>query len=337
MCVVSKSKTNDHFTKQSLGTGESDIFNSDLSAKPGLFPELDDVNYPSKLLEALKKEKAQRDQEAEDCPPVIAHRLRLRGFHKYRTAAYIHDQGKLGKNGRDHYTKWPNYPKEVLDAAKASGVIPEKSYETLSNGEKWKAVMAFPREGSPSKYSKDSKRFLLSNVNQHKADRDNFYLTGSWQPYQWTAHHLIPHELLSEKNLGNEAYLLLQQSGYDINNGHNGIITPACAWAVPMHQVLQHKGNHPAYSEFAQQQIASVESSLKTLADQVKSQTPAKDHKTVLADVLDELTKKEALLWKRILKLSAVVVPETLRGSQTSRPFVAFARGKSIFPFGVLS
>ncbi|WP_095986060.1 AHH domain-containing protein [Cystobacter fuscus] len=288
-------------------------------------------------MEELKKDKQQRDKEAEDCPPVIAHRRRLRGFHKYRTAAYIHDQGKLSKIGRDHYTKRPDYGKDALDAALASGLIRQTTYDTLSDDKKWKDAMAFPREGSPSKYSKDSKRFVLSNVNQHKTEKDNFYLTGSWYPYQWTAHHLIPHELLSEKNLGDKEYELLQQSGYDVNNGHNGIIAPACSWAVPMHQIVQHKGNHNAYTEFVKREIASVKSSLKTLADQVRQQTPPKDHKTVLADILDELTKKEQVLWNRLLKISAAVVPEVLRGSPTTRPFVSFKRGKSLFPFGVLS
>ncbi|RKH44952.1 AHH domain-containing protein [Corallococcus sicarius] len=334
---MSKAKKNDHFTKQPLGAGESDIFNPDLSAKPGLFPELDDVDYPAKLLEELKKDKQQQDREAEDCPPAIAHRRRLRGFHKYRTAAYIHDQGKLGKNGRDRYTKRPEYGKQALDGALASGLIGQKTYDVLSDEQKWKDAMAFPREGSPSKYSKDSKRFLLSNVNQHKTEQDKFYLTGSWYPYQWTAHHLIPHELLSEKSLGDKEYELLQQSGYDVNNGHNGIIAPACSWAVPMHQVIQHKGNHPAYTEFVLIEIASVKSALKTLADQVKEANPPKDHKTVLADVLGDLTQKEQVLWNRLLKISAAVVPEALKASQGASSFVSFARGKSLFPFGVLS
>lgn len=151
------------------------------------------------------------------------------------------------------------------------------------------------------------------------------------------SHHLIPHELLSEKNLGDKEYELLQQSGYDVNNGHNGIVAPACAWAVPMHQIVQHKGNHNAYTQFVEKQIASVVKSLKTLADQVKQQTPPKDHKTVLADVLEQLTKKEQLLFNRILAISAAVVPEALKGTQSARPFVSFARGKSLFPFGVLS
>ncbi|MFP2907956.1 AHH domain-containing protein [Pyxidicoccus sp. 3LFB2] len=333
---MSKAKKNDNFTKQPLATGESAIFNPDLSVKPGLFPELDDVNYPAKLMEELKKDKQAAEKQEDDCPPDIAHRRRLRGFHKYRTAAYTHDQGKLSKNGRDHYTKRPDYGKEALDGALASGLISQKSYDTLSDAKKWKDSMAFPREGSPSKYNKDAKRFVLSNVNQHKTEKDNFYLTGSWYPYQWTAHHLIPHELVSEKNLGDMEYQLLQKSGYDVNNGHNGIIAPACSWAVPMHQLVQHKGNHNAYTQVVMRELASVKKSLTTLAKQAK-QTPPKDHKTVLADVLNELTKKEQLLFERILTLSAAVVPEALKGTQTARPFISFARGKSLFPFGVLS
>ncbi|SEK53745.1 A nuclease family of the HNH/ENDO VII superfamily with conserved AHH [Stigmatella aurantiaca] len=337
---MSKPKKSDNFTKQPLGSGASDIFNPDLSAKPTFFPELDDKDYPAELLEELKKDKQQQDKEAEDaCPPEPKRPIRLRGFHKYRTAAYIHDQGKLGKNGRDYYTKRPDYGKETLDAALASGLISQRTYDILSDDKKWKDAMAFPREGSPSKYSKYSKRFLLSNINRHKADEDNFYLTGSWYPYQWTAHHLIPHEALSGKNLSSDEYDLLVESGYDVNNGHNGIIAPACSWAVPMHQIIQHKGSHDMYTEFVERLIASVKGSLKTLADQTQQQTPPKDHKTVLADVLDELTKKEQVLWNRLLKISATVVPEVMRGSQAARTFVvSFKRnkGKSLYPFGVL-
>ncbi|HYO54398.1 AHH domain-containing protein [Archangium sp.] len=288
---MAKSKTNKKGTKQSLGDGASDIFNQDLSVKPGHFPELDDENYPAKLKEELQKDKQQRETE-----------------------------------------------------------------------------MAFPHKDSPSKYERDSKLFLLQNINrpngkltlkqvmqeaspeQLSGDKkqlkdllakkrdEGLYLTGSWLPYQWTAHHLIPHELLSEKELGETGYQLLQESGYDINNGHNGIITPACSWAVPMHCVIQHKGNHPAYSEFVLNELVGVKKTLKTLASQVQAQKDnPPDHKTVTADVLDRLTKLEDRLWQRVLDLSHKVVPEALRGNQSQHPHVSFARGKSVFPFGVLS
>lgn len=358
-------KANPKGTKQPLGDGASDIFKQDLSVKPGHFPELDDVDYPAKLKEELQKDKQQREKEEKDCPPVTARRRRQRGFHKYRTAAYIHDQGQLGKNGRDHYRKRPDYGEETLKAAVG---ITEKTREVLSSAEKWKKAMAFPQENSPPKYERGSRLFLLQNINrpngklalkqvmkeatQEQLERgrkhllellaqkrdEGLYLTGAWFPYRWTAHHLIPHELLTEAKLGATGYQLLMESGYDVNNGHNGIITPACSWAVPMHCVIQHKSNHPAYSEFVMGELVNVKKTLDALAAQVEAQKDnPQDHKTVVADVLDRLTKLEDRLWQRMLALSRRVVPEAMRGNQSQTPHVSFARGKSVFPFGVLS
>ncbi|MFP2930626.1 AHH domain-containing protein [Pyxidicoccus sp. 3LG] len=321
--------------QQPLGTGESEIFNDDLSVKPGNFPELDDANYPAKLKQELQKEQAEKDRQKDDCPPALASRRRIRGFHKYRTAAYIHDQG-----GRGHFNVKPDYGEEKLEAALGSGIINDKSYNTLSDDSKWKSAMAFPREDSPKPYSKEAQRFLLTNMNYkqspaQKTDED--WVTGPWVPYQWTAHHLIPHELLTEKELGAAEYQLLMESGYDVNNGHNGIIAPMCDWAVPMHCVLQHLGNHPNYTGKVIGMLAGVKRSLGKLAAQVKQKKM--DHSHAHAALLDQLTKIENELWSYLLDLSRQVVPEALQGNQLSHPHVAFVRnkGQSLYRFGVLT
>lgn len=317
-----------------LGQGESDIFNEDLSVKPGNFPELDDRNYPQELVSKLKQE-----QQGESCPPANRRpRTLLRGFHKYRTAAYIHDQGG-GHNADRHYARWPAYEAQLLKKALEDGTISQQTHDVLASESTWKAELAFPREGSPQRYGRGSERFLLVNVWQHQSKGDSFFLTGQHRPYKWTAHHLIPHELLQEKTPGKrngldrDVYNLLVQSGYDVNNGHNGIITPANEWDAPLHCIIQHVGSHPAYSLYALKLIRNTIASLSKILD-----APPRDHRQALAEILENLTRCENDLWHHIAKLSENIIYTALNGEQATNAHIVHQKGKKTFSrFGILT
>ncbi|KFA92786.1 AHH domain-containing protein [Archangium violaceum] len=339
-------KLKDFEDPQKLQDGESEIFNPDLSAKAGNFPELDDANYPQKLIQELKKKKDENDKEADNCPPERPPQTYLRGFHKYRTAAYIHDQ-KGGHNGDGHFKKWPDYGTQVLEDASYAEIITPEQLALLKEQSAWEEHAAFPMNGLQGKYSRKSERFLITHVRQHKFKsvavgknnvRDRI-VTGQHKPYRWTAHHLIPHELLQLKagkkkqGLENDEYDLLIQSGYDINNGHNGIIIPGTDWGVPFHCIIRHCGNHAAYTTYAKELITDVISGLQALADE-----PPTDHKSALANVLQKLTDAEDELWLHVINLGKQHVPSALKGEKISAPQVTQRKGKKTFSnFAILN
>src|SRR6185503_6446963 len=80
---------------------------------------------------------------------------------------------------------------------------------------------------------------------------------GQKWPYAWEAHHMLPGSsfyYMMKVNGQDRAPYTYQQmrlilvSDYNINHGHNIINLPDESWAVPVHALIQHPGDHPQYT-----------------------------------------------------------------------------------------
>lgn len=147
-------------------------------------------------------------------------------------------------------------------------------------------------------------------------------LTGQNQPYPWQAHHMIPGEAFyTEDSTGKplfdktENFDILLQTPYDIDHGHNMIMLPYVAWAVPVHALLQHPNNHNGYTAEVMQRLKRIDTRIDTLRGQKKK------HEAIVANVFDDLKKLETKLWKDLLKESRAAVRSAAEGQLYEGPY----------------
>jgi A nuclease family of the HNH/ENDO VII superfamily with conserved AHH len=145
--------------------------------------------------------------------------------------------------------------------------------------------------------------------------------SGAKWPYAWEAHHMIPGEVFTHMKNGAEGggepvftpeqYDLLLKSDYDINNGHNIIMLPDEAWAVPIHVLLQHPSNHPEYTKMVIMQCQTISEMLQSEVAKKK-----KDHKELTKPIVQELHDLEDDLWDYLVDLSKRVVNAVIEGQE---------------------
>jgi hypothetical protein len=167
----------------------------------------------------------------------------------------------------------------------------------------------FPHLG-PAPFQAD----VQSRASITQAINFNPSLTGQSQPYPWQAHHLIPGEAFyTEDSTGQpvfdrtDNFDILLQTPYDIDHGHNMILLPYVAWAVPVHALMQHPNNHNGYTTEVLQRLKRIDSRIDILRGQ------GKKHEALVANVFEDLKKLETKLWKDLLEESRAAV----RGAAT--------------------
>ncbi|NMO15317.1 AHH domain-containing protein [Pyxidicoccus fallax] len=147
-------------------------------------------------------------------------------------------------------------------------------------------------------------------------------LTGQSQPYPWRAHHLIPGEAFYTEGFNGkppfpkqENFDVVLQTPYDIDHGHNLILLPALAWAVPVHALMQHPNNHNGYTKDVMQRLRRVDSRIDILRGQ------AMEHKALVANVFEDLKRLEADLWNELLEESRAAVRGAAEGELYTGPW----------------
>jgi hypothetical protein len=146
-------------------------------------------------------------------------------------------------------------------------------------------------------------------------------LTGQSQPYPWRAHHLIPGEAFYTEDVDGEDvfeednFRVLLKAPYDIDHGHNLILLPALAWAVPVHALMQHPNNHNNYTLTVMQRMKRIDEQLSTLRGKVRK------HESLVAKVFENLQKLETALWDALLEESRTAVRGAAEGHLYEGPW----------------
>jgi hypothetical protein len=164
---------------------------------------------------------------------------------------------------------------------------------------------------------------------------------GQKWPYAWEAHHIIPGSAYyyvnkvsgkEEHVFTYQQYRLILQCDYNINHGHNVIMLPDEAWAVPIHALIQHPGDHPNYTQLVMEKLREL---AKELQEKIDQKQP---HKALVADVFEQLKDLEEELWGYLVRLSRSLVDALTDGLEFVHPHVRYApeQGTSTYEWGAL-
>jgi hypothetical protein len=164
---------------------------------------------------------------------------------------------------------------------------------------------------------------------------------GQKWPYAWEAHHMLPGSAFYYVNKVNgkeehvftyQQYRLILQCDYNINHGHNIINLPDEAWAVPVHALIQHPGDHPRYTQLVMEKLREISKKLQKKIDQKEP------HKALVEDVFEKLKELEDFFWGYLVKLSRSLVAAITEGQEFVHPHVRYApdKGTSTYEWGSL-
>ncbi|WNG54206.1 hypothetical protein F0U59_04950 [Archangium gephyra] len=150
----------------------------------------------------------------------------------------------------------------------------------------------------------------------------NTEFSGQQRPYRWQAHHMIPGEAFYTEDSNGvpifdkpKNFDILLQTPYDIDHGHNMIILPGEAWAVPVHALLQHPNNHNNYTMAVMRRLKRIDSDIDTLRGE------GKPHEAIVAEVFEALKRLEADLWVDLLDESRTAVRGAAEGHRYDGPW----------------
>ncbi|NVJ28510.1 AHH domain-containing protein [Myxococcus sp. AM011] len=158
-------------------------------------------------------------------------------------------------------------------------------------------------------------------------------------PYAWEAHHILPgsafyYELKDGPAFTYKQLRLILQSEYNLNHGHNIIMLPDQAWAVPIHALLQHPGDHPLYTQQVMEEMKAISRKLQKEID------AHKDHSALATRIFEHLKNLEEKYWDVLVELSRAVVESVTKGKQYVHEFVRYApkdtKAKSRYDWGSL-
>ncbi|MBZ4417485.1 AHH domain-containing protein [Myxococcus sp. RHSTA-1-4] len=175
----------------------------------------------------------------------------------------------------------------------------------------------FPHLG-PAAFQAD----VQSRASISQPSNFNPELTGQSLPYPWRAHHLIPGEAFyTEDSEGElifdkeENFDIVLQTPYDIDHGHNLILLPSLAWAVPVHALMQHPNNHNGYTKDVMHRMKSIDNQVDTLRGK------RLEHAAIVANVFEELKSLESDLWDELLDESRAAVRGAAEGRLHDGPW----------------
>ena len=81
-------------------------------------------------------------------------------------------------------------------------------------------------------------------------------------PYVNQGHHLVPCDAFGDKYFNLDQRELLLRVRYDVNNGKNIIFLPTRARDCQFHNLPQHNGSHPGYTNLVDTDMSAVKQSL---------------------------------------------------------------------------
>lgn len=184
----------------------------------------------------------------------------------------------------------------------------------------------------------DRYRFNAYDENFNPGAKCGKKKAGQRYPYVWEAHHMLPGSAFyyeePPKGPCFEAWQirLILQSKYNINHGHNMIPLPDRSWPVMIHQVPQHPGDHPVYTQVVMKWLRAVARDLAKLKAKKASHPDMKD------TVFDDLKTKEDDAWKFLVRLGKRLARLFAAGKKTKVPWVTYGTedNPKKFPRGAL-
>ena len=140
-------------------------------------------------------------------------------------------------------------------------------------------------------------------------------VAGQIFPYVWEAHHLLPgsafyYETDDGPVFTEKQYEILLSSPYNINRGHNIIMLPKNALAVPVHKLLQHPSDHPEYTQKVMKDLRGLRKDLQRLID------TERPHKAIKAKLKEQLKNLESGCWDLLVALGRRSVERVASGAR---------------------
>ena len=253
---------------------------------------------PPPDLESGAKEKDQKAPHADGSLPSVA--VLAKGYrYAERGSVYLRAQ-----NGRGVYQQVDEeYVKEEFGELNAR----------------------FPDPGAPQNFDPGA-RHLTTGVKAKQR-----------YPYTWEAHHLLPGSAFYYENEAGPAftqqqYEILLATDYNINNGHNIIMLPKQAPAVPVHKLIQHPSDHPEYTQLVMTDLQVLSENLQALVDQTSG------HEAVKASLEADLNRLEQKYWKYVVGLGRKSIRLVSAGEQLQEASVRYrAKSGTIYSWGALA
>jgi hypothetical protein len=196
----------------------------------------------------------------------------------------------------------------------------------------------FPSAANPQNFNPSAKD--IAPVAKGKKPKP----AGQAYPYVWEAHHILPGSAFYYHTPINDPdeeptpcftpaqRRLILQSDYNLNHGHNIIFLPDECWAVPIHSLLQHPGDHPVYTQLVMKGMKEISERIEKLKN--------KSHDEIKGALFKELQQLENRYWKFIVNLSKEVVTGLVAGLKIDRPWVTFQtkdkKNPTIYEWGAL-
>ncbi|KFE70575.1 AHH domain-containing protein [Hyalangium minutum] len=249
--------------------------------------------------------------------------------------------------------------KKAKAKAKAKG-LPHASTDdplkgVLGKGDKYaqRAHDYLLTNGGRNKVYQDLSHHHVKRINRKKLEHfkfpggpvENFNPSAKYKgkkagqrfPYVWEAHHMLPGSAFYFELNGTLCFTAAQRqiilkSDYNINHGHNMIDLPDQAWAVPVHRLIQHPGDHPEYTARVMKALSKLSKKLQELADK------GAKHEKLKEKVFEQLQDLENQCWEFLIALGRRSVNAVLAGKVLVDVNVRYETkdGKTKFKWGAL-
>ncbi|RYZ17943.1 MAG: hypothetical protein EOO70_00430 [Myxococcaceae bacterium] len=252
--------------------------------KDSKFPELK-KGYPESYIQEL----ADSDSFHTDPNQPETSLLTSGDYYSYRGPRFIFEDGPRMKVYNDFSRSIFSTASVLFYYKKGHRVANEPPLYVTASRERWLRVAAFPEKDGAFPGGLGNFYYLSPNGQRH--------------PYPWQAHHLIPQSVFFEKNSPFDAdmMMVLKRSFYNINNGHNIIMLPADPKYSPVHRLIAHISDHPAYTLQLKARMQEVATELKKIFNEAKR---TKKHLALFKAILKALHTLEDEFWSLVILLS---------------------------------
>ncbi|MCP3143121.1 AHH domain-containing protein [Pyxidicoccus xibeiensis] len=150
---------------------------------------------------------------------------------------------------------------------------------------------------------------------------------GQKYPYVWEAHHMLPGSAFYYEDdeglcFENWQLTLILQSDYNLNHGHNMIPLADETWAVPIHKLPQHPGDHPIYTQLVMRKLRQVAKRLERARDK------GAKHPDLKAEVFQKLRELEDESWDFLVDLGKTLTKALVASRRHTAPWVTYGTAK---------
>jgi len=259
---------------------------------------VENTAYSQKILESYEKALAKRKEQY-----AAEQKKKKQQQKKKGAAASPHASAKEPLKGV--LAKGDNYAQNGHDYLKDDGGR-NKAYKDVSHA---KLANIKPEKLEHFKFPNSSRSQNFNPGAKYRGKK-----AGQRYPYVWEAHHMLPGSAFYYELDGKLCFTAVQrrlilQSEYNINHGHNIMMLPDQAWAVPIHRMIQHPGDHPNYTLRVMKDLRKLAKQIQELIDK------GAKHEKVSEKLFEKLRKLEDDYWEFLVTLGRKSVAAVLAGT----------------------